>query len=348
MLVSAGPDLEYMIVNMREALPEASGRRPREFLLVFPGFPVTASVTEGMRAVERQLRSAISTRSKALEAGHRGESEAMLPLTFAGAGMTIVRDLGGTFEQRQKTGRCGETLSELEVVFVPGGGTEEGGECVVPQFAFRGHSQSQDETFPLLSGRTAPPVQFCIPYTYRKTGLFNLREGLFMSRQLLFNMPGLGFEPQDLQKMPFALLEAQVHLAEELWRIFGGVAREKSGQVAVEVRELHFGVTTGAISSPVNFLVTACAQGVKEENGVRAAAVEMLGDFKAAVGRVAAEIEAQNLPEGDARSLVRAAVKAEHRRLLLRWHPDKNHLEKEKSAEVIKVLNAMWELMARW
>lgn len=130
--ITAPTGLQYLIINVREAADR--GFLPREFLLVFPGVPLTATGETILQMVEHHLWSRFGScqigdgRSSCRVRGVTSEGDvdgnAFQLCSYAGAGLTVVSEIQGRLvEVRDEDGdmstvsRCGDAGTIGRVVF---------------------------------------------------------------------------------------------------------------------------------------------------------------------------------------------------------------------------------------
>jgi hypothetical protein len=109
--VTAVPRLENVIVNVRDAA--GGGRDTRECLLVFPALLTNTRTSEVMRMIEHQLKQKL----RRLSIAERQASETRL--TLAGAGLTVVEHVGGSFQEEVSAMYPGEDAAGIYVPEVP-------------------------------------------------------------------------------------------------------------------------------------------------------------------------------------------------------------------------------------
>jgi len=289
------PRLENVIINVRDA--GGGGKTTREFLLVFPGLLTNTRCEAVMRMVEHQLKQKMQ-RLLSQQAAQQSDTR----LVLAGAGLTIVQDVGGHFESA--TDEDGEETA----VYVP----EDG--ATLSTLAASSILGPAD--------MNAEPVQWKQFGGF--SGLYNLLDGSLIDEHWMLNRPGKGLEDRDLRAMTgykYALLEAQVFLHERLWQAFEAAPRPDNKALKVAVRAVGEGVSTGALASPVDMAVRVLAHGVPDE--LKPHTARVLADIDAAVEGVAQELGSE--PEAEA---LRAALVARLHTLkrtvhFKTFHPDR-------------------------
>ena len=294
------PRLENVIINVRDA--GGRGREVREFLLVFPGLLTNTSCGGVMRMIEHQLKQKLQ---RILSGGGGGQSESRLVL--AGAGMTVVHHVGGSFESAL------DDRGQEMAVYVP----EDDGIALTTHAApnFCGDD-------PEAATLDAEPVQWKQFGGF--SGLYNLLDGSLIDEGWLLNHPGKGLEEGDIRSMSgyrYALLEAQVFLDERLWTAFDGAPRKDNKALKVAVRAVGEGESTGVLASPIDMAVRVLAQGVQDE--LKPHTAKVLADIDAAVDEVATALG--SAPEEEA---LRAALIAKLHTLkrtvhFKAFHPDR-------------------------
>lgn len=259
--------LENVIVNVRDA--GGRGRAVREFLLVFPGLLTNTCCQAVMRMIEYQLKQKL--RQLSLGGPSRcAESR----LVLAGAGMTVVSDVGGSFESALNDE--GEEVQN----YVPDNN----------QIELSTHAATFG-TGEWSADLDTEPVQwkqfggFC--------GLYNLLDGSLIDESWTLNHPGKGLEDRDINAMSgfkYALLEAQLFCDERIWAAFDAQPRKDNQALKVAVRGVGDGQSSGQLGSPVDMAVRVLAQGVPDE--LKPHTAKVVAEIEAAVETVAGEMGA--------------------------------------------------------
>lgn len=231
------PRLDNVVVNVRDA--GGRGNTVREFLLVFPAVTTNTPVKEVMRMIEHQLKQKL----RRLQLGGANEETR---LVLAGAGMTIVQHLGGSFQEAGEGQQALYVPEDDSVRLTTHRGAAYDGEAL--------HTALSDE-----------PVQW---KTWGgTTGVYNLLDGSFVDECELLNHANKGLEAKDVRAMAgfkYALLEAQVYLDERLWVAFDAAPRADNKALKVAVRAIGDGESSGVLASPVDMTVRVLSQGVSD------------------------------------------------------------------------------------
>ena len=262
--------LETLIVNCRDAA--GRGGAVREFILVFPGLLSNTRTGEVMRMVEHQLK-------QKLRSIGNNDKPSETRLVLAGAGMTVVQNVGGGFESS-----IDDHTGQEVGVYVP-----EDNSIALSSHSvgFMGPATETSGSGPTLQEEPVQWKQFG-----GWSGLYNLLDGSFLEERELLSHPGKGLEEKDVNAMVgyrYALLEAQLYLMESLWHAFNAAPRANNKAVKVAVREVGDGVSTGVLSSPVDMAVRVLAQSVPEP--LKPHTAKVISEIEEAVDEVATQMD---------------------------------------------------------
>ncbi len=269
--------VQCLIINCREHLPlynyhrgYVSGKKPREFVLVFKDIPMIASIDSVAEMLEYQLMTEDTEEKGQLVAGkgapHAGQEPFEIPsmnqlqVECVGNNVTFITSVKDDFTTDQK----GQTK------FKP----KQGG--------------SIQRNF--VPGEWAPWVSEATSGSYPKLiddmwySLSGPNEGEIM----LGNTPISGLlSPTPSESVDFGFIEAKVTLPERVWQRYGGKERPDKTSLKVKAEEISGGMfSSGLYTSPlddfrIQLLVKTASEDIKPELDA------FVGDLKKIVEEIA-------------------------------------------------------------